>query len=145
MMPPGAETADSLIAGMLAGGDRLFGARRRRDELLEEGKRLAGHRADAAKRVERACPVRRDLALELLAGLELVEDLADPLDALRREGRRRLEERVELRAEPGRGLLEGDDDGERLLPLHEVVHLELSGALRRGPDPEEVVVGLERL
>jgi hypothetical protein len=130
MMPPGA-----------------FRAGRRRDELLEEREWLArpGHRADAAQRVQRPRPVGRDLVLQLLARAELVEDLADPLDARRRQRGRRREEGGELGPRARRGLLERDDDREGLLALHQVVHLELAGALGGGPDPEKVVVRLERL
>src|SRR6266851_4739554 len=147
MMPPGAFSEVSDTALMLAAGaaDGLLGAGGRRDELLEEGERLAGHPGDPAERMERPGAVRRDLALELLAGANLVEDLADPLDVLGRERCRRLEQCSELRPEPRRGLLAGDDNRQPLLALHEVVNLELPGALGRGPDAQQVVVGLEGL
>src|SRR5260370_35249910 len=125
MMPTGGVIGVSDTARMLAAAapDRLLGAGRRRDELLEEHLRLTGHRADPAQRVQRACAVRSDLALELLPGLELVEDLADPFHALGREGRRRLEQRIELRPQTWRPLLERNDHRQRLLSLHTGVHL----------------------
>src|SRR5579859_861440 len=111
MMPRGAAMDGSFTAGMLAGAapDRLLGAGRRRDELLEYGQRLAGHRRDAAQGVQRPRTVGRDLALQLLARPELVEDLADALDAFGGERRGRLEQRRELGPQARRGLLERDD------------------------------------
>src|SRR5947209_1431127 len=98
MMPRGAATGRSVTAGMLAGAapDRLLGAGRGCDELFEQRERLAGHRGDAPERMQRAGAVGRDLALQLLAGLELVQDLADPFHAFGPERRRRLEQRGEL-------------------------------------------------
>src|SRR5690349_16163365 len=144
MMLRGAAMDDSLTAAMLAGAapDRLLGAGRRRHELLEQRERLAGHRGDAAQGVQRAGAVRGDLALQLLARPELVEDLADALDAFRGERRGRLEQARELGPQARRGLLERDDHRQGLLALHEVLHLELPGALGRGPDAEEIVVRL---
>src|SRR4029077_17851282 len=105
MMPPGAcsrvsDTARMLAATAPAGLSR---AGRRRDELLEEPERFAraGQRGDPAQRVERARAMRRDLGLELLARPELVEDLANALDARGRERRRRREQRGELGPQAG--------------------------------------------
>src|SRR5947209_4405570 len=108
MMPRGAATDRSLTGAMLAGGapHGLLGAGRGRDELLEEPERLARDRRYRVQRVQRARAVGRDLGLELLARAELVEDLADPFDAVSRERRRRLEQRGELRPQPRRCFLE---------------------------------------
>src|SRR5258707_11820295 len=103
MMPRGAwMAAGSDIAAMLAAAapDGLLGAGRRCDELLDQELRLGGQAADAAERMERPRAVRGDLTLELLARAELVEDLADALDAGRLERRGRREQRGELGLRP---------------------------------------------
>src|SRR5437667_9881648 len=102
MMPPGAFSGVSDTARMLAAGapDGLLGAGRRRDELFEQELRLAGHPADPAERVQGPGAVRGDLALELLASAELVEDLADALHALGGERRGWLEQGGELGPKP---------------------------------------------
>ncbi len=87
----------------------------------------------------------QDVTAKITADTEAVEDLADRLDVLERERCRGLEVRRERRPHARRRLLEREHDRERLLPLHEVVHLELAGALGARPDPEQVVVRLERL
>src|SRR5688572_1399435 len=95
--------------------------------------------------MQRATAVRLDLAFEQRTDAEIVEDRADPVHVLRGQRRLRREELVQLRADALRRALEREDHGQRLLALHEVVHLELSGALGRGPDAEQIVMGLERL
>src|SRR5258707_5673433 len=147
MMPRGAFSELSDSAAMLAAAapDGVLGAGRGCDELLDEELRLGGQAADTAERMESPRAVCGDLALELLARAELVEDLADAFDAGRLERRGWREQRGELGLGPRRRLLEGHDHRQRLLALHEVLHLELAGALGRRPDPEEVVVRLEGL
>src|SRR5712692_5287841 len=95
--------------------------------------------------MQRAAAMRVDLAVEERSHAEVVEDRADPVDVLRRQWRLRREELVELRAHAWRRALEREHDRQRLLALHEVVHLDLARPLGRGPDAEEVVVRLERL
>src|SRR6267142_651461 len=117
----------SDIAGIL-GGER---PRRRRfvrragrasNEVIEKSQRFFTG-GDAVEKVQRAAAMRLDLAFEHRAHAEIVEE----------------------RAHTRRGALEGQNDRKSLLALDEIVHLDLAGALRRRPDAEQVVVGLERL
>src|SRR5258708_5932517 len=109
MMPPGAFSEVSDIAAMLAAAapDGLLGAGRGCDELLDEELRLGGQAADTAERMESPRAVCGDLALELLARAELVEDLADAFDAGRLERRRCRETRGDPALAPRRPLLAG--------------------------------------
>src|SRR5688572_15872566 len=128
MMSPGMRsgvgTAPSLVAlaeGRALRRGRRRDAGRRLHELLEEPERLAGSGdlADPAENVQRAAPVRRDLALDELADAEVVEDRADPLDALCRERRRRLVHGSQLAPRLRRRALEREHDRQRLLALRE--------------------------
>src|SRR5258706_359411 len=78
-----------------------------------------------------------DLAFEHRAHAEIVEDRGYAIDVLSGERRLRCEQLVELRAHARRGALERQNNGKGLLALHEIVHLDLAGALRRRPDAEQ--------
>src|SRR5439155_18071199 len=100
---------------------------------------------DGGKEMQRAAAVRLDLAFEHRSHAEVVQDRADPVDVLRRKRRLRREQLVQLSANARRRTFEREHDRQRLLAFHEVVHLDLPGALGGGPDAEKIVVRLERL
>src|SRR5688572_5820488 len=143
MRSPGASPrlSRSDTRGML-GGERpsrrhfVRRAGRTSDEVVEQPQWRPTGRRHAVKVTERATAVGFDLALEQRTNAEIVEDGADPVHVLGGQRRLRGEELIELRADTRRRALEREDHRERLLTLHQIVHLDLSGALSRGPDAE---------
>ena len=123
---------------------RTYARDHRDDDLLEAGPGLGRRRTPAASSSASASSRwRRASVAGEVAGAGPLEDRDDLGDVARAVGSAVAVERGEPLAVLGAGVLEGVDHRQRLLVAGDVGRL-LAGRLLGAPDPEQVVVELER-
>src|SRR3990170_2805007 len=112
------------------------------DDLLKARARLRQHNTRSVKLGESSIAMEASLLTGVIMSTRALEDLDDLGYRIGRWFAVRIERR-EACPVPGTRMLEGVDDGQRLLAARHICRL-LAGRLFLTPDPEQVVVDLER-